>query len=128
MATAAEQQLSFMDVKYWHGVDDWMADNYSLAFSICAGYLVVIFGIQRFMRDREEFKLDGPLFLWNALLAAFSIVAAYHVLPSMWGVIREKGVRYDLCTTDSEWLTVWVMFFCISKVPELIDTLFIGTS
>jgi elongation of very long chain fatty acids protein 6 len=124
-AEAAKTAYSFMDVEYWVGFDDWMANNYPLAFGICIGYLITIFGIQRLLRDREAFKLDGPLFVWNALLAAFSITAAYYVLPSMWSVIREKGVQYDLCTTDSEWLTPWVMFFCFSKVPELIDTLFV---
>jgi elongation of very long chain fatty acids protein 6 len=122
---AETKAISFMDVEYWYGFDDWMAANYPLAFGICIGYLITIFGIQRLLRDREGFKLQGPLFVWNALLAAFSITATYHVLPAMWTVIREKGVHYDLCTTDSEWRTVWVMFFCISKVPELIDTLFV---
>lgn len=115
-----------MDVKYWVGMDEWMANNYPLVFGICAVYLITIFGIQAMMRNRARgFNLDVPLFLWNLLLAGFSITASYHVLPSMWSVIREKGASYDLCTTDSEWLTPWVMFFCMSKVPELLDTLFI---
>jgi len=114
-----------MDVEYWQEFDQWLGNNYPLALGICAGYLVIIFSIQSLMRNRKPFELEGLLFLWNLLLAVFSTVGFYYVFPAHLKVMREKGVHYELSTTEAEWANVWPTFFCLSKVPELIDTLFI---
>jgi elongation of very long chain fatty acids protein 6 len=124
---AAPDNLTIWDVPYWDGFEHWMARHYDLAFGICAAYLVIIFTIQWLMSDPKTkgFELKFPLIVWNAGLAIFSIFGAYHVLPAIYEVVREKGLSYDLCSPDSEKKTVWVFFFCASKVPELCDTLFL---
>ncbi len=65
----------------WRRADRWMADHYEVPAALCVGYLVVIFVLQRAMRARKPFDLSGPLFWWNFLLAAFSILGAIATVP-----------------------------------------------
>jgi len=77
------------------------------------------------MRDRKAFDLKYPLVLWNSFLALFSIIGALYTTPAMIESILEIGFTQDMCTAASEFKNPWVFLFCLSKIPEFIDTLFI---
>jgi len=110
--------------QHWH---EWMADHYSVAVAICVGYVVGVFGIQWFMSDekRKGLELRRPLIIWNVLLAAFSIIGALNVVPAHIAVLRSEGFDKDMCDTKSEVFNAWVCLFCLSKIPELLDTFFL---
>jgi elongation of very long chain fatty acids protein 6 len=111
----------------WRSWAAWMSDHYSVAYGICAAYVVVIFGIQWLMKDEKikGFELRKPLIIWNILLAAFSIIGALNVVPAHFATLMTHGLAADMCTTTSEIANPWVCLFCLSKIPELIDTLFL---
>jgi len=103
----------------------WMMDNYEVPIISCIVYLMLIFGLQIIMKDREEFKLRGLLIIWNWILAIFSMVGAYFVIPEIIVEVGIHGVHSDMCTGISEFKNPFVMIFCLSKIPEFIDTLFL---
>jgi len=110
----------------WRRADRWMADHYEVPAAFCVGYLVVIFVLQRAMRDRKPFDLSGSLFWWNFLLAAFSIFGAIATVPYIvQEVLHGAGASTDMCLYYTEAKNPWVYLFCLSKIPELVDTLFI---
>lgn len=102
-----------------------MNELWYVPVATCAAYLVVIFGIQRIMKRREAFELNGILAVWNGLLAIFSIVGAYYVMPLMIRQAARFGVTREMCMIEPEFENPWTFLFCLSKFPELIDTLFI---
>lgn len=61
----------------------------------------------------------------NVLLATFSIVGALCTVPEIVKVSATHGIATDMCTTISEGANPWVYLFCLSKIPELLDTVFI---
>lgn len=85
-------------------------------------YLAMIFGGQMLMKDRKPLPVKPLMILWNVLLAAFSIIGAYFYVPELLRVIQSKGLHYEMCSFDSEITSPWVYLFCLSKIPELVDT------
>jgi hypothetical protein len=87
----------------WRRADRWMADHYEVPAALCLGYLVVIFVLQRAMRERKPFDLSGPLFWWNFLLAAFSILGAIATVPYIaLEVLHGAGASADMCLYYTE--------------------------
>mmetsp|Transcript_24008 Transcript_24008/g.52293 ORF Transcript_24008/g.52293 Transcript_24008/m.52293 type:complete len:361 (-) Transcript_24008:38-1120(-) len=112
-------------------VSVWLGDNMHLPFVFSLAYVITIFGIQHVMKDHKEFDLRMPLAIWSLLLAAFSLGGSLRTVPVLIKLIQEKGLYHLVCgDTRVDWVIdnpagVWTMFFIFSKVPELIDTLFI---
>jgi len=77
------------------------------------------------MKDRKPFNLEQPLIIWNFILAIFSIFGTiFTTLPILFTIDR-FGFTYEMCSIDSEYANEWVFLFCLSKIPELLDTVFI---
>lgn len=77
---------------------DLAVDKWYLALIAGAVYLAVIFGLQRFMRDRPPLELKWPLFIWNFSLGLFSIMGLVRVLPGFVRVLSmENGFYRSLC-------------------------------
>jgi elongation of very long chain fatty acids protein 6 len=111
----------------WRNWAPWMREHYSVAYSICVAYVVIIFGIQWIMKDEriKPFELRKPLIIWNIILATFSIIGALNVVPAHINTLMTEGLSGDLCGPTSELSNPWVCLFCLSKIPELLDTLFL---
>ncbi|KAL6047976.1 Elongation of very long chain fatty acids protein [Balamuthia mandrillaris] len=105
---------------------EWMRNNLHIPVLISLAYVVVIFALKRFMRDRKPYSLRTALILWNAFLALYSLISAVVVMPVLLSEVWELGFVGELCSVSTErYLAPWVLMFCLSKIPELVDTLFI---
>jgi len=109
----------------WREACVFMAEHVEIPVAFCVAYIVVIFGGRILMKHREPFDLTGLLGYWNVLLALFSMTGAYYVVPPIVLNVMEKGVTADMCDLTSEHANPWVFYFCLSKIPELLDTVFI---
>nr|XP_006822970.1 PREDICTED: elongation of very long chain fatty acids protein 6-like [Saccoglossus kowalevskii] len=103
--------------------------HYSIYASVV--YLIVIFGIQRLMKDRPKFHLRRPLVAWNLALAIFSIIGAVRCTIMLYLVVTEDGFYNSVCDntyylreTESCY-KFWGVLFVHSKFVELGDTLFV---
>lgn len=106
----------------------WVRENYPLAFKLCALYVVVVFGLQYYMESRPRFDLRKPLLCWSTSLAVFSIIGSIRCLISFAAVYSDSGFRGTICKNTFYVGPVsrfWGMVFCLSKAPELVDTIFI---
>ena len=90
------------------------------------------------LRDREPLDLGGAksrgavnlVFWWEVALALFSIVGAIIVVPMMLEPILKDGATWSeaICSSKgahNDPRSYWVFLFCVSKVFEFGDTLFI---
>ena len=71
---------------------------------------------------------------WNLLLSVFSIMGAYRTVPYLASHILEHGFTYTTCHDSQKWFLrhdepnpcgFWVTLFIYSKIPELVDTVFL---
>lgn len=110
---------------YWVQNAEWMGNHYEVPVIASIIYVVTIFGIQHAMKTREAFGLKKFLALWNFFLGGFSMIGAYYVVPAVVTVWMRDGIQAEMCTLESERANPWVYLFCLSKLPEFVDTLFI---
>ncbi|CAD5210492.1 unnamed protein product [Bursaphelenchus okinawaensis] len=98
------------------------------AFWISMAYVVVIFSIKAWMTNRKPFELRLPLQLWNLWLALFSIGGSLVTSAALFNEISKYGLvsSYTRCQDFFEGLSgLWTFWFCMSKIAELGDTIFI---
>jgi len=81
-------------------------------------------------KQEKPFDLRIPLAAWNALLCVFSFIGMLKTMPYLVGSLLTQPFEQTVCTDPSTaWgagpTGFWVMLFIYSKVPELIDTVFI---
>jgi len=108
----------------------WTGDNWSFVVILLLTYLLVITQGSKFMESRKAFDLRMPLAAWNGLLCVFSFIGMSKTVPYLIGAVISKPFEDTICTPPTEsWGSgpsgFWVMLFIFSKVPELIDTVFI---
>ncbi|NWW08877.1 ELOV6 protein, partial [Oreocharis arfaki] len=98
------------------------------SFIISFIYLILVFGIQHFMKERRPFSLRVPLTLWSFSLTLFSFIAACRVWKQMSFLLLTKGFKRSLCSQSffvHPVSKLWIYLFALSKLVELGDTLFI---
>ena len=105
----------------------WMAENWGMSITFATIYVVVIFALKLYMRDREPFKLRSALIAWNFILAAYSIASTIRMASESIYVLYKYGWEYSVCTPTIYFgdTAIWSFLFAASKVYELGDTVFI---
>ncbi len=113
----------------------WTRDHPYTPFLICAVYLAAIFFGKRYMNQRiasggQRFDLRYPLAYWNAFLSLFSFIGAMRTVPDLLYRLGSEPASASICTAPSaSWgngaTGLWVQLFIFSKIPELVDTVFI---
>uniref|UniRef100_A0A0K0DD17 Elongation of very long chain fatty acids protein n=1 Tax=Angiostrongylus cantonensis TaxID=6313 RepID=A0A0K0DD17_ANGCA len=114
--------------------------NYGQAKAYCASiegfsvklaivYVVSIFSVKFYMKDRKAYDLQLPLNIWNAILSVFSGLGFFYTFTTFLNIAYNKGTS-QIHTTISEVYTdktcgYWVFLWVLSKIPELVDTYFI---
>lgn len=105
-------------------------NNY--VFPVCAVLAYVLFCVvgTKIMADRKPFGLETPLALWNLFLALFSAWGALRTVPHMFLMLSTMTFEETICESvykayGGAGVGFAVSLFCLSKTPELIDTVFI---
>jgi elongation of very long chain fatty acids protein 6 len=119
----------FLDEYDYDRARQWLMDTEGFLLKSVAAYVIAIWSIKYIMADRKPFNLQTPLILWNAALAVFSILGFIRTTPTFLRVISEHGITHTY-THISEMQTdkvagYWTFLWVVSKIPELVDTLFI---
>ncbi|KAF1557477.1 Elongation of very long chain fatty acids protein 6, partial [Eudyptula albosignata] len=107
---------------------EWMRQNWHKSLFFAVAYVILIFGIQHFMKERRGYKLQAPLTLWSLSLALFSAMGAYRVWKQMAFILSTKGFKQSVCSPSfyiHPISKLWVYLFVLSKLLELGDTVFI---
>jgi len=100
----------------------------SFAFWLSMLYVVLIFGIKAYMTNKKPLSIKLPLQLWNLWLALFSIGGSLITSYALYREISKYGLvsSYTKCQDFFEGYSgLWTFWFCMSKMAELGDTIFI---
>jgi hypothetical protein len=93
------------------------------------GYMLFCYFGQKVMKDRKPFDLRYTLAAWNLFLAVFSLWGAFRTVPELLYNIFHFPFDRTVCDEAHLWAGpgngLAVQLFIISKIPELIDTVFI---
>jgi hypothetical protein len=121
-------ELSFNSLPYVN----WAYENGAVAVAICTAYLAFVFLAPALLRRAgvQPLRLKGLLAAWNLLLAAFSAVGFLRTAPHLAFYAAKHGLYSSICapaeTSFGQGAAgLWTMLFIFSKVPELIDTVFL---
>jgi hypothetical protein len=82
----------FLDDYDYNRSKQWLIEHEGVLLKSVACYVVGIFVIKYLQRDRKPFDLERPLIMWNAFLAAFSLLGFLYTFPSFLKVIRDHGL------------------------------------
>jgi len=108
----------------------WCDDNWWLPLTLISLYCVMIYAGPIVMKDRKKFDWKYPLALWNAGLSLFSFMGVLRTVPHLLHNLYRFNFDDNICQNAAETYGhgacgFWVMLFIFSKIPELIDTVFI---
>jgi len=81
-------QWEHFELRRWR---KWMGSNWSLSIYASVVYLMLIFSVQKLMKNREPFRLRRALTCWNICLAAFSIMGFLRTAPELFHVLKSDG-------------------------------------
>ncbi|NXJ07080.1 ELOV6 protein, partial [Odontophorus gujanensis] len=106
----------------------WTQENWYKTFLLSVAYVILIFGVQYFMKERRGYKLRTLLALWSLGLATFSAIGTHRTWKHMISVMTTMGFKRTVCNQAfyvDPVCKFWVYLFSLSKVLELGDTVFI---
>lgn len=106
---------------------DEYSDNLQLLVVL---YAALLLAGPKAMENREPFKLKGVMRVWNFSLALFSIFGGISCTKMMIYMMRDRSFYEVTCHFDSFVAydgpyAFWVYVFMVSKVAELMDTVFL---
>jgi elongation of very long chain fatty acids protein 6 len=120
-------ERKFESPDFVHSLRNWMNQNWSNSIIYAFIYVLIIFGGRAYMANKDRFELRGILAAWNIMLAVFSIVGTFRLLPEMYYVLSNHGFEYSICNNSYAYgvTGLWSYLFVMSKLVELVDTVFI---
>jgi elongation of very long chain fatty acids protein 6 len=120
-------EKKYFNDRYVESKKDWMRNSWYLSILYAFIYIVAVFLGQWYMKSRAKYDLRRALIAWNFVLAVFSFIGTVRIFPEFYHTIVHKGIDHSVCNNDYTHGVsgCWAWLFILSKVPELIDTLFI---
>jgi hypothetical protein len=104
--------------------------GYAVPFTAVALYVLFCYFGSMIMKNRKPFGLTNVLAAWNLFLSLFSAYGMIRMVPTTLFMMHTRPFVETVC--EPAYLTygmgasgLAVMLFCLSKLPELIDTVFI---
>ena len=91
---------------------------------------LVLYVPKNIMDARSPMKLRWVVAFWNFLLTAFSMSGSLVCVPRVIEIITARGFYASICGDSKENFSdgrvgFWVAAFLLSKIPELMDTVFL---
>ncbi|CAJ1019654.1 GNS1/SUR4 family, putative [Leishmania lindenbergi] len=104
-------------------------DYFDVLFYSGVLYILIVFLGPKAMENREPFKLKYFIAMWNLTLSLFSFCGTIAVGTLLMYMLEDRGMYETTCQLDRSLyegeLAFWIFAFMLSKIPEMIDTVFL---
>lgn len=105
-------------------------NNYVVPVAAVVLYLLFCYFGRIVMKDQKPFDLKYPLAAWNLFLSVFSAWGAFRTVPEILHMITHLDFEHTVCRSVYETYGggasgLATQMFILSKLPELVDTVFI---
>ena len=105
-------------------------NNYIIPIVATTVYLLFCYFGMKVMKDIKPFKLEKSLAIWNLFLCLYSAWGMVRMVPHTVWLMNIKTFEETVCEPAHTLYGVGaaglaVQLFCLSKIPELVDTVFI---
>lgn len=78
-----------------------MSLNWTLPIWVSIVYIVAIFSIQKFMKNRPAYNVQLPMAIWNLVLGIFSIMGFVRIVPELIAVLASpNGFHRSVCVRE----------------------------
>lgn len=123
-----------LDFFSWRDINAQMKEQWYLPILILILYFLTLQFLPKFMITRDPpANLKQFLFWWNIILSIFSLIELLLTLPTLLfssvSGLWTQGFSKSICghpdSYGNGWSGLALYMFCLSKIPELMDTLFI---
>ena len=113
-----------------HPINTTMRELYWFPCVVAILYLMLCYFGPKFMQNKDAFDLRKVLMLWNLLLSIFSTYGAIRTVPHLLDRLFYLPFEQTICepafsSYGAGAVGFSTMLFINSKIPELIDTVFI---
>ena len=108
----------------WDIATQFAQEYTTYAITIFTAYIPCVYGIQYLMKHRDPFQLDKPLMIWNSLLSVSSFTCFCLLVYDSWNMSFMDRIM-DLKIICNGTSGIVIFLFNLSKILELVDTLFI---
>jgi len=91
-------------------------------------YLATIYLLQKFMKNRQAFKLRIPFIIHNGILSGVSLILLLLIFEQLLPILFKHGLYYSVCSPDPLEINSLEFFYYINyliKYYELLDTMFL---
>ncbi|CBZ32738.1 fatty acid elongase, putative [Leishmania donovani] len=92
-------------------------------------YVLIVFLGPKAMESREPYRLKYLIAAWNLALSFLSLCGTIGVSIMLMHSLEERGMYETTCYLDKNLydgeLTFWLFAFLLSKIPEMLDTVFL---
>ena len=108
---------------------EFFFNNYWIPNSFVFLYMIFCYYGPKIMENKKAYDLKHTLAFWNGFLALFSFIGIIRTVPAV--LQSNLSFKDNICSRDSYDIYrngpggFWFMLFVLSKIPELIDTVFI---
>jgi len=120
----------FKDLEHFDGQNllDFNRAHPEIPIFICVLYLLFVHQVPQLIASPMNLKTLNSI--WDLILAVFSIVGAFYTVPTLLRALTTKGYVYTICEDPHNWYGMgpsgfFVCSFIYSKIPELLDTVFL---
>lgn len=106
----------------------WATDFWWIPVFSVPIYLLLVFQGKKWMENKEAYNLRSCLFVWNVVLALYSMLGAAVMVPPLLETVRTSGFQYSVCYTTIHHVPIqsfFSMMFSASKIVEFGDTFFV---
>jgi len=109
---------------------NFTATHWYIVIGVVISYLLVVSVGSKIMESYKPYNLRLLLAAWNGFLCLFSFIGMFRTVPYLLASLLTETFENTVCSRPVDtWghgpTGFWVMLFVASKIPELIDTVFI---
>jgi len=122
------------NVEAFWAVTGFCKDQWWIPVVFCAGYLSMVYATRNTIGKHPYGKIVDYCFAaWNFGLSIFSTWGCYYLARGLFTTTFEDGLQYTICGPTTELvhkssgrpMILALCLFCLSKIPELGDTVFL---